>query len=175
VVKRKSSWENSTWHCGNCREAGHNVRTCQNESKPPKPPVKSKLKRNRKSRPGNISGLQHGFYSPRFLKGEIAMLDLMEQYKDVSSEIKLVQVAMGRAIKMMTADINIEKTISLLNVITIGVAKLTHMKKIQKLLFGQGETLSDFLEPALAEVIEEFEREGEQMKIQRVIGKKENG
>lgn len=149
------------YHCSHCGEPGHNIQNCQN---PPKPPGPKPL---RKGKPGNLSGLQHGFFTPRFAQGEVAMLELMDEYADIDSEIKLVWVALDRAIKMMTGDIDVQKTISLLNLITMGAVKLNNMKRIKKLVFGEDETLSDFMEGALAEVIEEFEREGEQMRVEQ--------
>ena len=154
VRKQKDKMNRSTkYNCGKCREVGHNVRTCQNEEKP------AEKKRKRGGQPGNTNAVQHGFFSRRFLKGEIETLDLMEEYNDISSEIKLVRIALDRAITRMTGEIDIDRTVALLNAIVRGAAKIGHLKKIQELLFSESQGLSEFLEEALSKVIDEFERE----------------
>jgi hypothetical protein len=139
--------------CGHCGEAGHNARTCQGEKKP------AQKKRNRGAQPGNTNAVVHGFYSRRFLEGEIEKLDLMEAYNDVSSEIKLVRVALDRAIERMTFAIDIDQTVALLNAIVRGAVKLGHLMKIQELLFGEGQSMDKILEEVFGEVLAEFELE----------------
>jgi len=156
----------SIWHCGHCGQAGHNVITCQN----PGVPEEKKLKRGAPL--GNFNGVQHGFYSPRFLKREIEMLDLVEDENDVSSEIILLRVALDRAAARLTDALDSDQTVALLNVITRAAAKLSHIMKDQKALFGQGQSLSEFLDGALADVIEQYEREREQIKKEGEQNKK---
>lgn len=152
-MKRKNSWDNATWNCSHCGESGHNVLTCQN---PPKPP---EVKRKRGAQPGNFNALEHGFYSRRFLKGEIEMLDRMEVDKDVSSEIKLLSIALDRAAARLPDTHDIDQTVALLSAITNGAAKLSNLKKNQKFLFDDQETLSEFLERALSGLIQEYQRQ----------------
>jgi hypothetical protein len=153
LKKKEKIMDTKIYICGHCGESGHNARTCQGEKKP------AQKKRKRGGQPGNTNSVVHGFYSRRFLEGEIENLELIEEYNDVSSEIKLVRVALDRAIVRMTAAIDINQTVALLNAIVRGSVKLGHLMRIQELLFGENKSLDAILEEVFGEVLAEFELE----------------
>jgi len=91
-------------------------------------------------------------------------MERMEEYRDVSSEIKLVRVALDRAFLQMTAVTNIDQTVALLNAITRGAACLGHLTRIQKLIFGdEHQSVDQFLRRTFGEVLDEAEHQRAQL------------
>jgi hypothetical protein len=141
--------------CGNCGEAGHNTRTCPEEKKP------AQKKRKQGAQPGNTNAVTHGLYSRRFTEGEIEMIGLMETYRDVSSEISLVRVAIGRVIAQLQSGMDIDQSVALLNAIARSAGKIGQLFRIQELLFGGEQNKDEFLEGVFSEVLKELRLEND--------------
>ncbi len=89
------------------------------------------------------------------------MLALMETYKDVSSEISLVRVAIGRVIAQLQSGMDIDQSVALLNAIARSAGKIGQLFRIQELLFGGEQNKDEFLEGVFSEVLKELRLEND--------------
>ncbi|MEN8173885.1 MAG: hypothetical protein ABFS03_13520 [Chloroflexota bacterium] len=136
--------------CSNCGKTGHNKRTCS-------APQKELTRRKRGAPLGNTNALQHGYYSPRFRKGDLQSLSSLEDHLDVTSEIKVLRVAIDRLAVMLDSQPDMPQTIGLCSTMTHVASRLGHLIKLQKIIDAERSNIDPMFREVLLEFAEEHD------------------
>lgn len=139
------------YKCSKCGKKGHNVRTCK-----AKRAGKKVKKKPSGAQIGNTNAIKHGYYSHRFKKDEKAALRLLEEHNDVASEIEMVRVMVDRMIGLTEGKDDSDEIIGIMSTILRGAGRIGHLVRVQKLLYGDSQTLADMLDDVLGEVAREL-------------------
>lgn len=129
--------------CSLCKQPGHNARTCTN------PPV-VKVPRRSGGQPGNANALKHGFYSSRFTDHDLQALSSPSDQSDISSEINLLRVLIGRALAFYQKDNGPKDSLALFNLLVRASGRIGKLLKIQHLIDGDARDTKKILEQFLS-------------------------
>jgi hypothetical protein len=138
-----------THTCTLCKQPGHNAHSCTN------PPIK-KITRRRGGQPGNTNALKHGFYASRFKIHDRQSLSLINDHVDISSEIKLLRIAIDRVLGHYHDDIDPKRKMAMFNIFIRATGRIGRLIKIQKLIECTGRCLEKPLDDNLADVATEL-------------------
>ncbi|MEN8172370.1 MAG: hypothetical protein ABFS03_05760 [Chloroflexota bacterium] len=113
----------------------------------------SPVVRSRGGQPGNTNALKHGFYSSRCRERDLKKLELIEKKIDLTPEIELMRITIGRLLSYPQSELSIKDALALSNVITRATGRLGQLIRIQKKIGDSG--MDEMFHEVLLEFAEE--------------------
>ena len=111
--------------------------------------------RDQGAQPGNTNALKHGFYSPRFKKGEV--IDLESALANgLDDEVSMLRVITRRLFDLSDGETDPEKLAATVGTLGAAATRLAGLMRTQSLIQGSGASSMDILSEALKEVSDEL-------------------
>ena len=104
---------------------------------------------------GNINALKHGFYSPRFRKGELTDLEVALA-DGLDDEIAMLRVITRRLFDLAGEDADPERLANSVSTLGAAATRLAGLMRTQSIIQGKGASSLDVLKEALKEVSDEL-------------------
>lgn len=105
--------------------------------------------------PGNLNALKHGFYSPRFYKGELDDL-AAAMPQGLKDEISLMRVIIRRAMVLAEEGREPAEVLEALDKVGMAAQRLSNMLRTQRLLEEEDSDVGAALNRALDQVVKEM-------------------
>lgn len=107
---------------------------------------------------GNLNALKHGFYSRRFLEGEVTDLEGLFG-EGLQDEIVMMKVVTRRALELSEEADTMDKRLKLLGAMGLAATRIGNLMKTQQLVFGGAGSFESALAQAIDNILAEFEDE----------------
>jgi hypothetical protein len=122
--------------------------------------TEEQLMRRRGAQPGNMNALKHGFYSPRFNRGELTDLEQGIPY-NLTDEINMLRVVIRRMLALADEGRPPEELLNILDMLGKNSQRLANLLKTNKLLESDGSSdMSAIFKQGLSDVIREMSSGG---------------